>query len=292
MFAETHLTVNIGRRELQLMFLEWRLPVFGTYYTVEGALRYLTLMVENQQTAMFNPTSVSRLIDLLQTSHGDISRVIKAFRQLNAERMIEFYSDEEMTENRKTKMKTKCLHEWGVVYYVNGKSSTRNFIVWATLPIFAGGEKDTFLRMEDIAMNFYNPSFVTRVLSTPASQSVKDMNFPGVDTAGLLVLIQMPRGQFMSGLSFMELHADEMYSALTRAGINMYGSEQFLFTNEIPEFKSEQERKPFLRDIVQYERNERLRSFFRREDPSDSLLRPVVALVVIIQVCLTLPREL
>ena len=285
--SENVLCENSGRRELQLLFVEWRLPVFANFFTVEGAIEYLSQMHESQRDAMFNPTTISNLIgllDRLDLVKGN-SGVVRTFRQLLSKRMIDFYAGVEMTESRKTKMGTKYLKEWGAMYHTNSEGSRKHFIVCATIPIFAGGEKGTFFDIEDEAMNFYTPSFVDRVLQEPPSLTVEDMDFPGVDTAGRLILIQMPRGQFTSALSVMEYHGAEMYAALVRAGIDMYSSHQRVFGLSLPEFGDKNLRKVFIHNMIGYERNERLRLFFQRDEPSTTTLRPVVALVVIMEVC-------
>lgn len=285
--SDSILCDNSGRRELQLIFLEWRLPVFANYYTVEGAIEYLSLMWQSQRTALFNPTSIERLIQLLEDENlaKANSGVVKTFRQLLSQRMTDFYDGTEMTESRKTKMKTKFLYEWGSVYHINGEGSRRYYIVCATLPIYAGGENGTFLDIEDMAMNFYAPSFVNRVLDPPASLSEKDLDIPGADTAGRLILIQMPRGQCMSSLSVMEYHGADLYQALCRAGLDQYSSEQRVFGLILPEFADKDERKIFMHNVLEYERNEHLLAFFRNDEPSATGRTPAVALAVIFEVC-------
>lgn len=290
--SETFLTQNVGRREMQVMFLEWRLPMWATYYSVRGAHKYLQMMTQSQQLAISNSTSIARLSDLLKdegmnTFEGSNSRVVGFFRKTSGFRMREFYTGIPMKSAQKTKLALGHYSEWGAVYHTNGKNVRKYYMVLHTLPVYAGAESGTFLAIEDWTMNYCSPSWVAEVLKKPKSMSEEDLDFPGADTAGLLCLTQMPRAQVVACLAAMEWHSEEMYKILRRAGFGMYRCDSAPSVLPKPDFDDDELRNEFLDDLLDFNRNERLRKFFKQpEKPSNEILRPLAALCVIIQVCL------
>ena len=294
-FSEKVLESNIGRRDLQMHFIEYKLPTFVAYFSVRGGMAFTGLMHKSQQSAVVDQSAISRMSDLVHDLEMDTlkapnSMIVGVLRHFSGRHMIDFYNKDIYDPQRKTKLGSQFLSEWGATYRTKtGDSDVKRLhVVYGGIPVYAGLSKDSFLAVVDATMNYSNPDMLTRLLAEPEGDDMKALDVPGLDTAGRLVFVQFSRIKFSESLSLMEWFGNEIRDVFIRANLDELESwrSPFHLWDEMPEFGSDKLRQRFFQGMTDFERNESLRKFFKLPTTATtSVLRPVVALLILFQVC-------
>lgn len=303
---------------LKVFCVEWKMHVFTAYFGVKGAVDFSLNMYPALGDGLCNNATVSKICDLimsmsLNTATPPNSGVVCLIRLLVGSSMRPYWQETTFSRNKKNSFKTGILEEFGITYHLgkkktvqqrkesgrgNGRdvanprdSKVQQHVVWNGVAIWAGADKKDLAVIADAVMNYNNPGIALDILENTAHEgyhiAIGDeivFDAPGLDTAGRLFLGLYERAQFSGFTDFLSFYATEIKRTVRLGGLWQWKS-----TVRIPRAQNAdtilQDERYFV-NMVDYDRNERLRDLFKEPHSRtrDTKVR-VVSVLILLEVC-------